>query len=249
MFEISDFHKKTTELILDTPAPGKHCARNAIYHVEKAWEIKDIDPNMAAFRAITGEEEAATAIMHALIRRKYKGATKLKLRNHSYKASFFPFFQAIASVLSKTFSQLDLKLEIESKSETPKIKTKIKMGSSGYYAYPEPPLNFQTLVNGKIYNFSRELDQLAEKKNVRKIRDYISQQANQRNLIIYASNQGIPTVDRHEELIKRKVSIVFGHIVIYLLIDQYKEHQLFVQQALDAFFKMHNAVPTNIDDE
>lgn len=31
----------------------KNCARNAILHLEKSWKIKDIDPEMAVFRAIT----------------------------------------------------------------------------------------------------------------------------------------------------------------------------------------------------
>jgi hypothetical protein len=34
---------------------SKHCARSAIRHLECAWVLKDIDPEMAVFRAITAE--------------------------------------------------------------------------------------------------------------------------------------------------------------------------------------------------
>lgn len=251
MVEISGFHKKVTELILDTPAPGKHCARNAIAHIKKAWEIREIDPEMAAFRAITGEEEAATAIMHSLRRRKYKGAEKLKYRDHTYKAAVFPFFQGISGAFARHLEQFKTTLVIDTNDKKPTLKTRINVpGPTGdvIHAYPELPLHFEITVNGKIYDFSRELEELATVKNVKKITDYIKRQANTRNVILYASNKGIPKMEHPpiEEFIERKRDIVFGHLVIYLLIDQYKEHQLFVQQALTAFLKMLNAFPKDI---
>lgn len=251
MFQASDFQKKVTELILDTPAPGKHCARNAIAHIERAWKIKDIDPEMAAFRAITGEEEAATAIMHSLRRRKYKGAEKLKYRDHTYKAAVFPFFQAISSVFARYMDKFKPTLEIDAKFKKPTIKTCIKVpGPTGEIvnAYPEPPLHFELTMNGKAHDFSHELNELATVKNVKKITDYIKRQANARNVILYASNKGIPKIEHPpiEEIIERKNAIIFGHLVIYLLIDPHKEHQLFVQQALTAFLKMLNAIPEDI---
>lgn len=250
MFEISGFHKKVTELILDTPAPGKHCARNAIAHIKKAWEIREIDPEMAAFRAITGEEEAATAIMHSLRRRKYKGAEKLNYRDHTYKAAVFPFFQGISGAFARQLEQFKTTLVIDTNDKKPTLKTRINVpGPTGdiMHAYPNPPLHFEIKVNGKIYDFSRELKELATVKNVKKITDYIKRQANTRNVILYASTQGIPKIKLPiEGFLERKRSIVFGHLVIYLLIDQHKEHQLFVQQALTAFLKMLNAVPKDI---
>lgn len=250
MFEISGFHKKVTELILDTPAPGKHCARNAIAHIKKAWEIKEIDPEMAAFRAITGEEEAATAIMHSLSRRKYIGAEKLNYRDHTYKAAVFPFFQGISGAFARHLEQFKVTLEIDTKDKKPTLKTRINIPrptGDVMHAYPDPPLHFEITMNGKIYDFSHELEKLATLKNVKKITDYIKRQANTRNVILYAATQGIPQIKLPiEGFLERKRSIVFGHLVIYLLIDPYKEHQLFVQQALTAFLKMLNAVPKDI---
>ena len=65
------------ELVEEYPSPGKHAARSAFRHIKKAWEIKDIDKEMAAFRAITAEEESATAVFHSVMRRKYKNAQNL----------------------------------------------------------------------------------------------------------------------------------------------------------------------------
>jgi len=50
---------------------------------------------MAAFRVITAEEEVATAIFHALVRRKYVGANQIDPRNHVHKAAVAPFFEAV----------------------------------------------------------------------------------------------------------------------------------------------------------
>lgn len=102
------FKDLIAELILGTHVPGKHAARNAFNHIKNAWKIKDIDPTMAAFRAITGVEEAATAIFHALKRNKYNNSQLLNKDRHFHKAAVYPFFQAIGSL----FASLDLKTQI-----------------------------------------------------------------------------------------------------------------------------------------
>ena len=37
---------------------SKNCARNSIYNLIKAWDIKDIDPENSIFRSLNAEEEA-----------------------------------------------------------------------------------------------------------------------------------------------------------------------------------------------
>ncbi len=206
---------------------------------------------MAAFRAITGEEEAATAIMHSLRRREYKGAEKLKYRDHTFKTAVFPFFQAISSVFARYVDAFKPTLVIDENLKKPTLQTRINVpGPTGdiLHAYPDPPLHFDVTMNGKIHDFSDELNELATVKNAKKITDYIKRQANMRNVILYASNKGIPKMEYPpiEKFIERKRDIVFGHLVVYLLIDPHKEHQLFVKQALTAFLKMLNAIPEDI---
>jgi hypothetical protein len=103
--EKTPFEKDLEELVLKTPAPGKHCARNAIRHIECAWALAELDPEMAAFRAITAEEESATAVFHAIRRRKYIGSEKLNPHDHVQKNALFPFFSAIAELLEQADKQ------------------------------------------------------------------------------------------------------------------------------------------------
>ncbi|MDP8233351.1 MAG: hypothetical protein P9M06_00910 [Candidatus Saelkia tenebricola] len=62
----TEFSKNILSLIPTTNIPGRHSARNAIAMMEKTYTLIEIDPEMAAFRAITSAEEAATAIIHSL---------------------------------------------------------------------------------------------------------------------------------------------------------------------------------------
>lgn len=41
----------------------RHCSRSAFVHLRKAWRLHGVDDEMSAFRAITAEEEAATALI------------------------------------------------------------------------------------------------------------------------------------------------------------------------------------------
>ena len=144
MLEFTDIQQSIKELILDTASPGKHCARSGIRHIEKAWEIKDIDREMAGFRAITGEEESVSAIFHALKRRRYKGSDKLNPRNHVHKAALYPFIIALSQAF-ETISQskMEPKLELHSETDRKGFRVGITVkGPHGKPVWPEPPLNF-----------------------------------------------------------------------------------------------------------
>ncbi|MEW5884951.1 MAG: hypothetical protein AB1725_12115, partial [Armatimonadota bacterium] len=80
---------------------GRHAGRSAIRHIRRAWALKDIDKEMAAFRGITAEEESVRAIFHALQKRRYPGASCLKWRDHRQKAAVDPFFRAVSQVLEE----------------------------------------------------------------------------------------------------------------------------------------------------
>lgn len=67
----------------------------AFIHLSLAHRLKDIDPAMALFRAITAEEEAATALLRALQVRRYADAGKLLPRDHLQKAAVYPYLRAI----------------------------------------------------------------------------------------------------------------------------------------------------------
>ena len=246
MIELNEIQKEIKELILDTPPPGKHCARNAIRHIEKAWEIKNIDREMAGFRAITGEEESVTAIFHSLKRRNYNASDKLKPWKHIHKTAMYPFLIAASQAFDPLKSEMKPKLELhpELGRKRFRVRTTIK-GPDGkkLWVFPEPPLNFIVKINDKLVDFTEQFSLLASEKNAKDIFTAIKKAANYRNQILYASQNGIPSlaepIDKY--LLKRK-DIIFLNLSIFLLIDPYNEIQLFVQQALAAFLKMLNII-------
>ncbi|MCW5207251.1 hypothetical protein VU11_00955 [Desulfobulbus sp. US2] len=79
--EYGKSEQSTIEAIQGCKCETKHCLNNALYHIEKAWKIKDIDLEMAVFRGITAEEEAASAIFHCLKKHRYQNAKKYNSRN------------------------------------------------------------------------------------------------------------------------------------------------------------------------
>src|SRR5688572_22622865 len=93
--ELRPFHREVAELIEHAHSPGRHSARSAIRSLQKAWRLRYIDRELAAFALITADEEAITAIMHALKRRNYPGADRLRTYNHNHKWAFIPFLKAM----------------------------------------------------------------------------------------------------------------------------------------------------------
>lgn len=248
---LNEFQTDIEELILKTSVPGKHCARNAIAGIKKAWEIRHIDSSMAVFRIITAEEEAATAIFHALKRRKYVGADKLNARNHVHKHAVVPLLQMVVSYLVKTTFFEDLKPQIVWSKEKgdavirARVTTAAQDGTS-VYVYPMPPLGFEIVENDSIYNFDREFEEMASLRNVKHIMKEIQDVANRRNRILYAEPRGIPNAAISEKGLLKKKDVIFNLLVIFLLIEQHKEKQLFVQQALNVLLKMLKIVPSDV---
>jgi hypothetical protein len=241
--ELTEFQTEVARLILETPAPGKHCARSAIRHISKAWDLRNIDREMAAFRAITGEEESVSAIFHSLKRHGYKGANKLNHRNHVHKSAVFAFFRCVGEVLDITNQlKLEPKFELNKKEHPNRVRVRLTVfGADGrpLWAYPEPPLHYTVRLNDNIADFAEQLQKLASEKNCRDILSHIKAEANRRNRILYARAEGVPAVeDPIEDYLTRRRDIIFANLIVYLLIDPYREHQLFVRQALAAFLKM-----------
>lgn len=225
-------------LILKAHVPERHAARNALAHIEKAWILKDIDPAMAAFRAITGVEEATTAIFHALKRKGYNKADYLEKNRHHHKAAIQPFLSAIATVLDSL--GIKVQLHFDSKGKHPKLKIAILSPFDDGFLYPDPPLHYLVLANGTTHDFSPEINSIITTQNVKTFCEYSRTLAEERNKILYASHNGIPSIKITDKYLQRKESLIVTLLSIFLLISQYNERQLFVQQALDAYVKTLN---------
>ena len=235
-----------------SPAPGKYCAGNAVDHLRKAATIAELDPAMAVFRGITAEEEAATAVFHAVRRRRYVGAQHLKPRDHLQKNALLPFCHAVARLFAEATEKLSLAPQLTIDGEGDQRRLDVWLNGEGLglgkrrFA-PVPPLHFSVSeLPGPLLDFSEQMTAIATEAGSSTILSHLRQRANVRNQLLYASVEGMPAVSLHNflELQEGRVRTL---IIIYLLIDPYAEHQLFVSQALLAFLKMLERLPTDLD--
>lgn len=239
---------KAVELLTGRP---KHCSRNAIRCLKRAWALRSVDPEMSVFRAITAEEEAATALMFALKHRKYPQADKLRPRDHAHKMAWIPLIEAIGRMLHESgFPQPNIRLETE---ESARIDVRIAIDAlnipdapPGHYLSPDEPLNIVVREgqDPKIATFDRHLNEWAEGKGKPGVVKYIDEAANLRNRVLYAEDGGMPSVQHPENLIlerRRRVTVLLMATIAVLQAD--KPQPLGVQ-ALQAFLKLMR----NIDD-
>jgi hypothetical protein len=248
--ELTSLETALTELVLGAPAPGKHCARSAVRHLRGAWKILDLDPEMAAFRGITAEEEAASAVFDALRRRRYAGAERLKPRDHLHKNALGTFTDAVGHFLSKNpLSDRSTQIVVEPVDGVDRLRIRIdREGSSGdrVWAYPVPPLHGSISLGEQPYDFGFELSEIAELKQHSSIRNQLRAKANRRNSLLYATAQGVRSASNIPHILENQRHVTFRHIAIYLMIDPYREKQQFVQQCLQAFLRMMEMLPGDI---
>lgn len=250
--ELTEFQKEIEKLILSTKPRGKHSARNAFIHIKRAWRLKEIEPEIAVFCAITGEEEAATALFHSIQRLKYLGADQLKPKNHIHKAAVYPFFVAVGLALRKVIKELNPEVRIGKKSENPKIEIRLKITTPDgeFYVDPKPPLHYSVKRDGQIYDFADEFQMIADSNQVKSIKKQIEILANERNELLYAHQGGIlKCTVPVDEIIKEQLSKIFHILIVYLLIDQYSQRQWFVQQSLNAFLTVLGKLPPDFNFE
>jgi hypothetical protein len=242
---LDDMHLRLEEAIEKLNPPRvRHACRSALNHLRKAWRLHPIDAEMSLFRAITAEEEAATAVIRALNVRKYPNAERLKERQHPHKAAIWPFITAIADKLAeKNVAMPTVSLRVEGE---PRIELSIDIaGQAGLeqplWGTPDEPFNwtFWSDRTGpfKPHDFSEELAALADEKGARDIESYIADEANRRNQLLYASDQGIPSVAFADSLLIGRRQRVTVMLVITIAILQTQVHQLFLVQCLDALLR------------
>jgi hypothetical protein len=229
------------KMVEECPSPGKHAARSAIRHMKKAWVLSSIDKEMAAFRAITGEEESATAVFHSVMRRKYRNAAKLDITSHIHKTALHPFLLGVGKLLREIYAKGGYNPTLECNENPRHFKTRItvKMDGDEKWVYFIPPLHFTVSVNNEVHDFSTALNEMSSEKKAKNISKYVTKLAKRRNRILYATSGGMPSIanDIGPFLIYRE-SVIYTNLVVYLMIDPYKERQCFVQQCLDSFIKI-----------
>lgn len=74
-------------------------AKSSIRYVERSFELAGTIPEVAAFLAITAEEEAATALCLALKSKNYLRSNELKIHDHKHKGGLYPFLTLLGVAL------------------------------------------------------------------------------------------------------------------------------------------------------
>jgi hypothetical protein len=214
--------------------------RSAFRHIRLAWKLHPFDNEMSLFRAITGEEEAASGLMLAFIQQRYPGANKLKPRDHTHKAAVSPYLDAVNNLMASVPVPAP-KLSL-SMGSPPSLSISVDLRALGVsdepnFATPDNPFNFSLRKNGEksVYFFEKELAEIAGFRGSADIRAAISEKANLRNRLLYASDDGIPTVEFPDETLIRYRDRIYRLCLLTIGILQTKQHQLFAVQNLEAF--------------
>ncbi|HEY0012682.1 MAG TPA: hypothetical protein VGB79_07490 [Allosphingosinicella sp.] len=203
-----------------------------------------IDAEMSLFRAITAEEEAATALIRALKAQKYPNADRLRERQHQHKSAIWPFITAVADkMVEKNIPMPALALSTEG---APRVELSIDIASQAglerpLWGTPDEPFNFSLWSDRsgpfRPHDFSEELAALAVGKGVRDIRAYVADEANLRNQLLYASETGIPSVTFSDDLLLGRRQRITVMLVLTIAVLQTQVHQLFLVQCLDALLR------------
>ena len=233
---------------------GRNCARNAVSHLEAAWKIKNIDPEMAVFRTITAEEEAATAIFIALKEKGYENAHKIKFKSHPYKQAVSPFVAAISKFIADVAKWQNFpfgknyRLSVEGEGKDRKLILSFYLADG--LVTPIPPLGFQIALNEKPYYFEKELLEITSGQSRADIIKHVQNMANLRNSLLYARPEGLPKIrgkiDGHLEKRRRTV---MTFLRIFSLIYPYREKALFVEQALKAYLLMMGEIEGVVEEQ
>ena len=241
---LSEFDTNLEKQLEGLEGKIKHCFRSAFRHLRMAWKLHYVDSEMSAFRAITAEEEAGTALILALQERLYPGAEQLKPHDHSHKMSVFCVLEAA----NNFFAEIGLpKMTLSvSKTEGPKVVLHIDFGSkvdiSGpLYVRPDNPLNFIVYPGDNPADATQVLNEQFRKaftgKGFGRLDTYLKKEANQRNEILYASEGGIAHCEFPDSFILNKLQRVRWIGVVTIAVLQDEGHQLLATQCLEIFLE------------
>ena len=207
--------------------------------------IAPLDPEMALFRAITAEEEAATALILALQQKRYPGASNLKHKSHPHKAGLTPFLRVIERFLAEVKFPAP-QVILKSDGQVPRIDISLP-APGGLVAVPDEPLNGITHKEGDggptVLDFGEQAQRYAAEQGVADMLTVIHDEANFRNRLLYATDEGIPVADNVDPALIARGRPVFILLSLTMIILQTPKHQLFAVQVLQSYLQALKAIP------
>ncbi len=244
-YPFTEWQRRTRDAVRRLKGRPRACGLNAFRCLERAWLIAALDPEMSLLRAVTAEEEAATALIFALQQKVYPGSGKLNHRQHAHKAGIYPFLRIVEGFLAECgFPAPEMTLRID--GAKPRMELRFPVGG-GLFAQPDEPLNGVTHENPfgepRILDFGRQAQDHADVKGAADMLDVIRREANLRNRLLYATDEGINVVSGVDgDLLARgkPVTLLLGLAIAVL---QTPMHQLFAVQVLEGYLKAIKKVP------
>ena len=231
------------------PGAVRYRLENCLNHFSKAFEILDIDRAMASFRAITGEEEAATALMRAIQFRQYPNARSFSARNHVHKAAVGACITAIGLDMRQALQRFQLTFNFD----VPRIDISVPIATFGvvmpegeeYFLHPAEPLSIVHTKPGKERSnlFEDNLVNLAEQTRFENIKKLVASQANARNTLLYAGDSSLPTSRATMNDLWVRKDRAMAALILSIMVLQSKEHQPLVCDAVDAFLSVIARLP------
>lgn len=249
-YPFTEWQEKLIEAVPKLKGRPRHCAINAFRGLKRAWLIADLDPEIAYFRALTAEEEAATALIIALKHRRYPGAEKLDYNYHPHKMGIAPFLGAIETVFAEGGIPSPI-IKLQYESTPPRLHIGFaseKLGMSpGYLAQSDEPLDGIFLVNDdprqSVNVFDDALQRYARMKGSKSVLKAIQEEANIRNRLLYAADNGITKVENVDSVLLAKGRPVTLMLTLVVAILQTRKHQLLPAQALEAYLRIFDRAP------
>lgn len=225
------------------PKPVRMRIQSCLQGFDRAFILFDIDHEMASFRAITAEEEAAAALFRALQVRNYPGADRLDLKRHDHKAALWPVLDAARMAVGEGFRDIEFQLQVN----PPEIRIALKLAK---YVENLPqdmaeahiqlvhPLDILRSVDGKPDDFGVQIQKIVDLHDEASIRAHVRNVANSRNKILYASDQSLPASKATMEGLSRRKSNSVIALCLCVGVLQTKRHQNYALQALECFLRI-----------
>lgn len=234
------------------PKPVRLRAMNALDHIDRADRLLEFDREMASFRAITAEEEAAAAVFKALQWRSYPNSKRLSERDHVTKAALL----AVLTAIRESLSPLDT-IKVVVDWGKPRLDVLIPLSAFGIgpirgealAVQPVEPLDLYAALSPKDgaparpNNFERELKALAEGSKFDKALTMIRASANARNMLLYASDTALPKskATAHSLRIRRQQVMVLLGLTIAVL--QTRKHQKLAVHVIEIILELVKRSP------
>ena len=236
------------KLAPNLPSNIRYRLLKCLDHFDRAECLFEVDREMASFRAITGEEEAATCVILAIKARRYEHSERFRPWNHLDKAAVVSALIAIAPTVVPLLSEFQLVFDF-SKC---RIDLKIPLsnfnidGGENVAVQPVEPLD-QTFSRPYIPEneaFDAAFERLTGEEGPQSLLTLIRKAAQSRNTILYASDTALPESKATKESLYSRRIKAQTLLVIAVMIIQHNGHAKLISQLIVPVLKAIERAPS-----